>query len=121
MGIESDHRTLARVICRDIPPQNGGPLSAVTGLQGIPEPANPPNNNEYERTQKWNSIDQLVQKHTFSALRPKHRGCNSFCGVFGYVGNMKLAQEMLANFFRLFETPVFPGISWPQAKDIEWS
>jgi hypothetical protein len=60
MGIESDHRTLARVICGDIPPQNGGPLSAVTGLQGIPEPANPPNNNEYERTQKWNSIDQAV-------------------------------------------------------------
>jgi hypothetical protein len=60
MGIESDHRTLARVICGDIPPQNGGPLAAVTGLQGIPEPANPPNNNEYERTQKWNSIDQAV-------------------------------------------------------------
>ena len=60
MGIESDHRTLARVICGDIPPQNGGPLSAATGLQGIAEPANPPNNNEYERTQKWNSIDQAV-------------------------------------------------------------
>ena len=60
MGIESDHRTLARVICGEIPPQNGGPLAAVTGLQGIPEPANPPNNNEYERTQKWNSIDQAV-------------------------------------------------------------
>ena len=38
MGIESDHRTLARVICADIPPQNGGPLATVTGLQGIPEP-----------------------------------------------------------------------------------
>jgi type IV secretory pathway TrbD component len=25
------------------------------------------------------------------ALQPKHRGCNSLCGVFGYVGNMKLA------------------------------
>ena len=34
MGIESDHRTLARVICADIPPLNGGPLEAVTGLQG---------------------------------------------------------------------------------------
>jgi hypothetical protein len=60
MGIESDHRTLARVICGDIPAQNGGPLATVTGLQGIPEAADPPNNNEYERTQQWNSIDQAV-------------------------------------------------------------
>jgi hypothetical protein len=59
MGIESDHRTLARVICGDLPPANGGPLSMVTGLQG-PEFSNPPNNNEYERTQKWHSIDQAV-------------------------------------------------------------
>jgi hypothetical protein len=60
MGIESDHRTLARVIAGDVPAQNGGPLAAITGLQGIPEPADPPNNNEYERTQKWTSIDQAV-------------------------------------------------------------
>jgi hypothetical protein len=60
MGIESDHRTLARVIAGDVPAQNGGPLAAVTGLQGIAEPADPPNNNEYERTQKWTSIAQAV-------------------------------------------------------------
>jgi Ferritin-like domain len=60
MGIESDHRTLARVIAGDVPVKNGGPLATITGLQGIPEPADPPNNNEYERTQKWNSIDQAV-------------------------------------------------------------
>ncbi len=60
MGIESDHRTLARVICGDISKENGGPLVAVTGLQGISEVSDPPNNNEYERTQKWNSIDQAV-------------------------------------------------------------
>jgi hypothetical protein len=60
MGIESDHRTLARVIAGDVPVQNGGPLATITGLQGIPEPADPPNNNEYERTQKWNNIDQAV-------------------------------------------------------------
>jgi hypothetical protein len=59
MGIESDHRTLARVICGDIPAQNGGPLLSVTGLQGT-EPADPPNNNEYERTQEWNNIGQAV-------------------------------------------------------------
>jgi hypothetical protein len=60
MGIESDHRTLARVIGGDIPAQNHGPLITITGLQGIPEPIDPPNNNEYERTQKWHSIDQAV-------------------------------------------------------------
>ena len=60
MGIESDHRTLARVICADIPPLNGGPLEAVTGLQNVPESIDPPNNNAYERTQEWDSIDQAV-------------------------------------------------------------
>jgi hypothetical protein len=60
MGIESDHRTLARVIAGDVAMQNGGPLVAITGLQGIAEPVDPPNNNEYERTQKWTSIDQAV-------------------------------------------------------------
>jgi hypothetical protein len=38
MGIESDHRTLARVICGDIPAQNGGPLAAVTGLPWAEQP-----------------------------------------------------------------------------------
>jgi Ferritin-like domain len=60
MGIESDHRTLARVICGDIPKQNGGPLEQVTGLQGVAESIDPPNNNSYERTQEWTSIDQAV-------------------------------------------------------------
>jgi hypothetical protein len=60
MGIESDHRTLARVIAGDVAVQNGGPLATITGLQGIPEPADPLNNNEYERTQKWNNIEQAV-------------------------------------------------------------
>lgn len=60
MGIESDHRTLARVIGGDIAKKNGGPISAITGLQGIAESIDPPNNNEYERTQEWTSIDQAV-------------------------------------------------------------
>jgi hypothetical protein len=60
MGIESDHRTLARVIAGDVAPQNGGPIAAITGLQGVPEPADPPNNNEYERTQEWSTIDQAI-------------------------------------------------------------
>jgi hypothetical protein len=60
MGIESDHRTLARVIGGDIAKKNGGPILAITGLQGIAESIDPPNNNEYERTQEWKSIDQAV-------------------------------------------------------------
>jgi hypothetical protein len=60
MGIESDHRTLARVIAGDVAAKNGGPIVAITGLQGIAEPVDPPNNNQYERTQKWNHIDQAV-------------------------------------------------------------
>jgi Ferritin-like domain len=60
MGIESDHRTLARVVGGDVAAQNGGPIAAITGLQGIPESIAPPNNNEYERTQEWTNIDQAV-------------------------------------------------------------
>jgi hypothetical protein len=56
----SDHRTLARVIGGDVAAKNRGPIAAITGLQGIPESIDPPNNNEYERTQEWTSIDQAV-------------------------------------------------------------
>jgi ferritin-like protein len=60
MGIESDHRTLARVVGGDVAARNGGPIAAITGLQGIPESIAPPNNNEYERTQEWTNIGQAV-------------------------------------------------------------
>lgn len=60
MGVESDHRSLARVIAADIDPQDGGPLSTVTGVQGVAEPVSPANNNGYERTLKWTSIDDAV-------------------------------------------------------------
>jgi hypothetical protein len=60
MGIESDHRTLARVIGPDIAPQDGGPIMTITGLQGVAESVAPPNNNGYERTQCWTEISQAV-------------------------------------------------------------
>jgi hypothetical protein len=60
MGIESDHRTLARVIGPDVAPQDGGPITAITGLQGVAENVAPPNNNGYERTQCWTKISQAV-------------------------------------------------------------
>ena len=61
MGIESDHRTLARVIGPDVAPRNGGPIAKITGIQGVAESVAPPNNNGYERTLCWSKIEQAVQ------------------------------------------------------------
>ena len=60
MGIESDHRTLARVVGGDVTAPFGGPLSTITGIQGVKESTAPPNNNGYERTLCWTSIDQAL-------------------------------------------------------------
>lgn len=64
MGIESDHRTLARVIGPDVSPIDGGPIEKITGIQGVAEPVDPPNNNGYERTLKWTRIEQAVDALT---------------------------------------------------------
>jgi hypothetical protein len=60
MGIESDHRTLARVVGGDVTPHFGGPIKSITGIQGVAESIAPPNNNGYERTLCWTSIDQAL-------------------------------------------------------------
>ena len=60
MGIESDHRTLARSVSGDVATQDGGPIKRITGLQGVPEDAHPPNNNGYERTLCLTNISQAV-------------------------------------------------------------
>ena len=60
MGIESDHRTLARVLAGDVSHKDGGPIKKITGIQGKAEHADPPNNNGYERTLKWMNISQAV-------------------------------------------------------------
>ena len=60
MGIESDHRTLARVVGGDVSPKDGGPITMITGAQGVAESIDPPNNNGYERTLCWTKIDQAV-------------------------------------------------------------
>ncbi|HEX3511021.1 MAG TPA: ferritin-like domain-containing protein [Solirubrobacteraceae bacterium] len=65
MGIESDHRTLARVLAADVSAADGGPIESITGLAGVAEPVEPPNNNGYERTQRWTSI-----KSALTALTP---------------------------------------------------
>lgn len=60
MGIESDHRTLARVLAPSVAAQDGGPIETITGIQGVAESVDPPNNNGYERTLKWTKIEQAV-------------------------------------------------------------
>jgi len=60
MGIESDHRTLARVLAGDVSRKDGGPITKITGIQGKAERADPPNNNGYERTLGWTSITSAV-------------------------------------------------------------
>src|SRR5438105_15474939 len=60
MGIESDHRTLARVVAPGVAARDGGPIEHVTGIQGVAESVDPPNNNGYERTLKWTKISQAV-------------------------------------------------------------
>jgi hypothetical protein len=60
MGIESDHRTLARVVAPGVAMQDGGPIEHVTGIQGVSEDVDPPNNNAYERTFGWTQIEQAV-------------------------------------------------------------
>ncbi len=44
---------------------DGGPVEAITGIQGVAESVDPPNNNGYERTLGWTQIQQAV-----SALLP---------------------------------------------------
>jgi len=64
MGIESDHRTLARVLGADVSTMDNGPIEKITGIQGVAESIDPPNNNGYERTLCWTKIEQAVQALT---------------------------------------------------------
>src|SRR5947199_8111547 len=60
MGIESDHRALARSLSPAVAKQDGGPITHITGIKGVAETTEPPNNNGYERTLGWTSIGQAV-------------------------------------------------------------
>jgi len=64
MGIESDHRTLARVVGPGVAASDGGPIENITGFAGVPESVDPPNNNGYERTLCWERIAQAVKALT---------------------------------------------------------
>jgi hypothetical protein len=58
MGIESDHRILARVVAPTLS------IERVTGIQGRAELVDPPNNNTYERTLRWTKISKAVDALT---------------------------------------------------------
>jgi len=60
MGIESDHRTLARVLGPNVAKSDGGPIEKITGIQKSAESVDPPNNNGYERTLLLTNISQAV-------------------------------------------------------------
>ena len=51
---------LARVVGPDVAKRDGGPISFITGAQGVKESVAPPNNNGYERTLCWTDISQAV-------------------------------------------------------------
>jgi hypothetical protein len=61
MGIESDHRTLARVVAPGVAVSDGGPIEQITGIQKSAESVDPPNNNGYERTLSLKNIGQAVE------------------------------------------------------------
>ena len=54
MGIESDHRTLARIAGKDLG------LTSTTGLSGVAETISPPNNNAYERTYGLDTLAKIL-------------------------------------------------------------
>ncbi|HEX3702388.1 MAG TPA: ferritin-like domain-containing protein [Vicinamibacterales bacterium] len=60
MGIESDHRTLARVVGPGVALADGGPIELISGAQGQAESVDQPNNNGYERTLGWTRIEQAI-------------------------------------------------------------
>jgi hypothetical protein len=64
MGIESDHRTLARVVAPSVAAQDGGPIEQIASIQGRAESVDPPNNNGYERTLRWTKISKAVDALT---------------------------------------------------------
>ncbi len=64
MGIESDHRTLARVLGPDVSSTDGGPIEQIVGFQKSSESVDPPNNNGYERTLGLTRIEQAVEALT---------------------------------------------------------
>ena len=73
MGVEAEHRVLARIIANDLG------LSTTTGLSGSPESVTPSNNSIYESTFGLSQISQVV-----TALTPflSQSSTNSVAATF---------------------------------------
>lgn len=65
LGVQSDHRSLARAMASRVTAADGGPFTTLKGLSGQEEPVDPPSNNAYERTFHLTSIQDAV-----TALKP---------------------------------------------------
>jgi hypothetical protein len=92
MGVESDHRTLARLIASE----EG--LTELTTFGGQPESTAPPNNNVYERTYGVRQIAQVV-----SALRPFID--RSAAGTAGHTVERTFDPSYVPNFPGLLGNP----------------
>ena len=96
MGIESDHRTLARVLAGNVAAQDGGPIEKITGAQGVAESSDPPNDNGYERTLCWSHIEQAVAALTpFADMNAAKAAGFDVTKSFGFVPfSPKLPNEL---------------------------
>ena len=99
MGIESDHRTLARVLAPGVAVQDGGPIENVTGAQGVAESVDPPNNNGYERTLCWTHIQQAVDALTpFADINAAKAAGFDVSKSFGFTPFTPTLPNTLGNF-----------------------
>jgi hypothetical protein len=99
MGIESDHRTLARVVAPGVAASDGGPIETVTGIQGKAESVDPPNNNGYERTLSWTSIDKAVAALTpFASKSAAEKAGFDTTKVYGFEPFTPTLPEPLGEF-----------------------
>ena len=71
MGIESDHRTLARVLGGDVTKRDGGPIKKITGIQGHAERGRPA---EQQRLRADAAVDRHQPGgHRADAIRRQDR------------------------------------------------
>jgi hypothetical protein len=61
LGVESEHRTLARVLGPEVPKRFGGPIESLATFGGPEESVNPANNYGYERTLLLPDIKAAVE------------------------------------------------------------
>ncbi len=61
LGVEAEHRVLARVVAPEVKPRFGGPIEKLGSFGGAEESVNPANNYGYERTLELPDIGAAVE------------------------------------------------------------